>query len=288
MNGSSSFQTISGTASSTDFNNLVLLNNNGVTSAKNLIVNGILDLQSNNPTNLLGSLDMVSNTLSLTALAVTSGVGDVTGIVKRSHAFATNQAYTFGNANAKLSFSADGTKPTDVSIKTTIGSAPSWRSTAINRVYDIIRTGGSGNFIDVQVSYLESELNGINEDEIVFNATGLPSATVYERGISVSNINSNVASINRIGVGLFVTAFGQNQFSLSNSSYPNLTWNGSQSTDWNTNSNWTPLSYPSKFSVLTIPNASGTPQSPILPSLAEARQLIILNGGMLVQDLNCL
>jgi hypothetical protein len=62
MNGSSSFQTISGTASSTDFNNLVLLNNNGVTSAKNLIVNGILDLQSNNPTNLLGSLDMVSNT----------------------------------------------------------------------------------------------------------------------------------------------------------------------------------------------------------------------------------
>jgi hypothetical protein len=32
MNGSSSFQTISGTASSTDFNNLVLLNNNGVTS----------------------------------------------------------------------------------------------------------------------------------------------------------------------------------------------------------------------------------------------------------------
>jgi hypothetical protein len=68
---------------------------------------------------------------------------------------------------------------------------------------------------------------------------------------------------------LFATAFGQNQFSLSNSSYPNLTWNGSQST----NSNWTPLSYPSKFSVLTIPNASGTPQSPILPSLAEARQL---------------
>jgi hypothetical protein len=93
-------------ASSTDFNNLVLLNNNGVTSAKNLIVNGILDLQSNNPTNLLGSYYGI--TLSLTALAVTSGVGDVTGIVKRSHAFATNQAYTFGNT--KLSFSADGTK----------------------------------------------------------------------------------------------------------------------------------------------------------------------------------
>jgi hypothetical protein len=51
VNGSSSFQTISGTASSTDFNNLVLLNNND--SAKIII---ILDLQSNNPTNLLGSL----------------------------------------------------------------------------------------------------------------------------------------------------------------------------------------------------------------------------------------
>jgi hypothetical protein len=109
---------------------------------------------------------MVSNTLSLTALAVTSGVGDVTGIVK-DHMLCNQPSVFFGNANAKLSFSADGTKPTDVSIKTTIGSAPSWRSTA-NRVYDIIRTGGSGNFIDVQVSYLESELNGINEDEIVF------------------------------------------------------------------------------------------------------------------------
>jgi hypothetical protein len=105
-----------------------------------------------------------------------------------------------------------------------------------------------------------------------FNATGLPSATVYEREFQL--VILNVASINRIGVGLFAAAFGQNQFSLSNSSYPNLTWNGSQSTDWNTNSNWTPLSYPSKFSVLTIPNASGTPQSPILPSLAEARQLV--------------
>jgi hypothetical protein len=49
--------------------------------APKININGILDLQSNNPTNL-GSLDMVSNTLSLTALAVTSGVGDVTGIVK--------------------------------------------------------------------------------------------------------------------------------------------------------------------------------------------------------------
>jgi hypothetical protein len=86
---------------------------------------------------------------------------------------------------------------------------------------------------------------------------------------------------------LFATAFGQNQFSLSNSSYPNLTWNGSQSTDWNTNSNWTPLSYPSKFSVLTIPMLVA-PQSPILPSLAEAisySKWRILNA---VQDLNCL
>jgi hypothetical protein len=41
----------------------------GVTSAKNLIINGILDLQVI-INKFIGSLDMVSNTLSLTALAV--------------------------------------------------------------------------------------------------------------------------------------------------------------------------------------------------------------------------
>jgi hypothetical protein len=34
-----------------------------------------------------------------------------------------------------------------------------------------------GNFIDVQVGYLESELNGINEDETYSLLRSLPSAT---------------------------------------------------------------------------------------------------------------
>src|ERR1035438_4968097 len=91
-----SAQLINGSSLTTLFNNLTILSPAGVTSNKNMTVNGILDLQSDNPTAFSGSLDMGSDTLLMGASATTTGPGDVTGIVRRTTIIA-NTSYSLGN-----------------------------------------------------------------------------------------------------------------------------------------------------------------------------------------------
>ncbi|MBX9886313.1 MAG: hypothetical protein K2Y30_00075 [Flavobacteriaceae bacterium] len=281
MNGLTAAQSISGTAVTTAFNNLLVLNTFGVTVSKDLTVNGTLDLQSDNPTATLGSLDMGINTLSLSAAATNTGIGDVTGIVKRAHTFVTNQSYTFGNSKTLIIFGAIGTKPTQVSVKTKIGAAPTWKTTAVKRVYDLAQTGASNNYATVQLNYLDSELNGADESQLVFfGAIGLPTPTIVEWGYNSKDESNNSIDLKNVNIGARPSAFGQTEIALSSTENPNITWNGSQSTDWNNPFNWTPASYPSKFTRMTIPNATTTTYDPILPTVAEAHQLIIQNAGI--------
>ena len=282
MNGLNAAQSISGTAVTTEFNNLIVLNSFGVTVSKDLTVNGTLDLQSDNPTATLGSLDMGINTLSLAATATNTGIGDVTGIVKRAHTFVTNQSYTFGNSKTLIIFGATGTKPTQVSVKTKIGAAPTWKTTAVKRVYDLAQTGASNNYATVQLNYLDSELNGADESQLVFfGAIGLPTPTIVEWGYNSKDESNNSIDLKNVNIGARPSAFGQTEIALSSTENPNITWNGSQSTDWNNPFNWTPASYPSRYTRMTIPNATTTTFDPILPAVAEAHQLIIQNAGIL-------
>ncbi|AWG20476.1 hypothetical protein FFWV33_02490 [Flavobacterium faecale] len=282
LNGLTAAQNISGTASITEFNNLVVLNSFGVTSAKNITVNAALDLQSDNPTATLGSLDMGTSTLSLTANAVNTGTGDVTGIVKRAHTFVTGQTYTFGNSKTLMIFGSTGTKASQVSVKTKIGAAPTWKTTAVKRVYDLAQIGASDNFAIIQLNYLDSELNGADESQLVFfGAIGLPTPTVVEYGYNSKDESNNSIDLKNVSIGARPSSFGQTEIALSATENPNITWNGSQSTDWNNPFNWSPNSYPNKFTRMTIPNATTTTFDPILPSLAESHQLIIQNAGIL-------
>ena len=111
-------------------NNFTINRSNGVTLNGNLTVNGILNLQSANPLSTQGTLHMGSNTLTMGASATTIGVGDVTGIVKRT-SFVANIAYTFGNQFTTITFGAIGTFPSQIQAKISIGTAPSWKTTAI-------------------------------------------------------------------------------------------------------------------------------------------------------------
>ena len=282
LNGLTAAQSISGTASTTGFNNLVVLNSFGVTAAKNITVNGTLDLQSDNPTATLGSLDMGTSTLSLTVNAINTGVGDVTGIVKRAHTFITGQTYTFGNSKTLMIFGPTGTKASEVSVKTKIGTAPTWKATAVKRVYDLAQIGASNNFATVQLNYLDSELNGADESQLVFfGAIGLPTPTIVEFGFNSKDEANNSIDLINVSIGARPSTFGQTEIALAPSENPNITWNGSQSTDWNNPFNWSPNSYPSKFTRMTIPDATTTTFDPILPALAESHQLIIQNAGIL-------
>lgn len=282
LNGLTAVQNISGTATNTEFNNLVVLNSYGVTATKDITVNGTLDLQSDNATDYFGSLDMGINTLLLTADAINTGGGDVTGIVKRAHTFVTNQPYTFGNSKTLIIFGAAGTKPSEVSVKTKIGNAPTWKASAVKRVYDLAQIGASGNFATIQLNYLDSELNGADESQLVFfGAIGLPKPTLVEYGYNSKDESNNSIDLKNVSIAARPSTFGQTEIALSATENPIITWNGSQSTAWNNPFNWTPNSYPNKFTRMIIPNATTTIYDPLLPPLAESHQLIIQNAGIL-------
>ncbi|MDP2691063.1 MAG: hypothetical protein Q8O95_01500 [bacterium] len=146
------------------FDNLTI-DTGSVTGNNDFTVNGVLTLNTN-ASATVGNLVMGVNTLIMGASATTVGAGDVTGIVKRTTLIA-DTTYTFGNQYTTIRFENVGTLPTDVSVKITIGSAPAWKTGAVQRTYDLIQTGASGNYGAVNLHYLDSELNGNTENKLV-------------------------------------------------------------------------------------------------------------------------
>ncbi len=128
-------------------NNLTINRSGGVTFSSDFTVNGVLNLQSVNPSAIKGSLDMwdgsADKVLTMGASATTIGTGDVTGIITRN-TMVPNVTYTFGNQFSSIIFPEVGTLPTSLSVKVSIGSAPGWKPGAVQRIYAAIQTGGSG------------------------------------------------------------------------------------------------------------------------------------------------
>ncbi len=116
-------------------NNLTINRSGGVTFSSDFMVSGILNLQSVNPSADKGSLDMwdgsVMTTLTMGASATTIGDGEVTGIIRRT-SFLANIPYTFGNKFNTVTFDPGGTYPTEVKVKISIGTSPSWKTTGMN------------------------------------------------------------------------------------------------------------------------------------------------------------
>ncbi len=77
-------------------NNMTINGAGGVSADGDFTLDGILNLQSANPSSVKGSLDMSSYTVTMGTNATTIGQGDVTGIVRRTTILA-NTTYTFGN-----------------------------------------------------------------------------------------------------------------------------------------------------------------------------------------------
>jgi hypothetical protein len=261
------------------FNNLTINNSAGLTSSVNLGVNGILNLQSANPSSAKGVLDMETYTLTMGASATTVGIGDVIGYVKRT-SFSTLSSYTFGNQYTFLNFFTGGTLPTDITVKIDIGTAPSWKTGAVKRIYELIHTGGSSCYANITAHYLDGELNGNTEKNLSFYTYIDSLSTIIERGKSNYNTTENWIEIDQVNIANYPTSFGKMVSSLSNSEAGNYTWNGSQNTIWNEAANWTPTGIPGTNSEVIIPDASTTPNDPILIT-TEIKALHLESGGIL-------
>lgn len=277
---------------STAVNNMTINGVGGITVPSDFTVNGILNLGVSNASFTKGCLDMLDGstikTLTMGANATTVGIGDVTGIIKRT-SFDNNINYSFGNEFTTLTFTPGGTFPTDVSFKVSLGAAPSWKSEAVMRSYDIIRTGGdNAKIATLSLHYLDVELNGNLEDEIVIwdhHATELP-PYIEEHGSSNNNISENWLSIGNRRITYFGTYFDFKTWGISKSLTPNFTWQGGASSDWNDVSNWSGGEVPISTSDVLIPDASTTPNDPTLPASTTINRMHIQAGGILNGDVN--
>ena len=265
-------------------NNLTISGAGGVTSAGDFTIDGVLNLQSANPSATKGSLDMTDGstikTLTMGANATTTGAGDVTGIIKRT-AFTANLPYSFGNQFTTATISSGGTYPAEIQLKISIGTSPSWKPAAINRIYEYIQTGGSGSFLTLATHYLDTELNGNNENELVMWGYGTPGPIpgLNEYGRSNNSTTDNWVAISNVNIGYFPTGFGQFENTFANSELDSYTWNGSRSNSWIDQDNWTPVGTPSSISDIIIPDASTTLHSPTINDNIIIKNLTIVSGA---------
>lgn len=275
FSGSSAQTFVSGT-----YNNITISGSGGVNANNDLTINGILSLSSQNPTSNKGILDMSSFILFMGVNSTTVGQGDVTGIIKRS-SLISGTSYTFGNQYTYVNFQNVGNLPSELSIKVSIGSSPFWFSSSVRRYYDIIQTGAVNSIATIALHYLDSELNGNNENDLVFWKYYTSNQFLSEQGKNNYNTSQNWVIYNDLNVSDLNTNFGQNYFTLSNYSLPAFVWNGSISSEWTNKNNWSKNAVPGSNDKAVIPDTNYSFFDPILPQSTSLGSLIIKNNGVL-------
>ena len=276
------------------FGNLAINNPAGVTASTDMTVNGILNLESDNPSLVAGSLAMNSDKiLNMGATSSSVGLGDVTGIIKRTHTFVLNTEYSFGNINTLIIFPyvAGQTLPSSATLKVTLGSAPVWGTgtpaNAINRVLDVAQTGGNGTHAIIRSHFRSNELPGGVNQNLLSMWIDKVGVGIYEKGESNISTLAGYSYITIQDVNLAVIPSDLTNFHVAiaptGTSYH--TWNGSYSTDWNNASNWTPNGAPTISIGAVIPDANTTVNQPTLPAngstQAECQYIIIETNGVL-------
>ncbi len=263
------------------YNGLTVTPTAGGVAGGNLVVNGILNLPTANPTAIKGSLSLGANTLTMGENATNTGIGDVTGDILRT-SIAANVLYTFGHKDTSIFFPNVGTLPTSMGLRVDIGTAPTWRPGAVQRIYDFKQTGGSGTKAVIKGRYLDSELNGNVENKLVDFAYVVPTTTVIEQGRSNYNTEENWIELTNADVAnVFSSNFNVVKLSFDESALSVLTWNGSTSNSWITATNWTPNGSPSGTVSIIIPDATTTLNDPLINPTSAVLNMTIEAGGIL-------
>lgn len=271
-------------ASAPSFKNLTINRTGGVIAGSNMTVNGVLNLQSVNPSATIGSFDTAGNILNMGATATTIGLGDVTGKIRRTNIL-PNIEYTFGHQFSSVIFPDIGTLPSEITLKVAIGTAPTWDSKVfIERIYDISQIGGSGTKALLKARYLDSELNGLIEDNLGYFSYGFPTpTTLLDRNHSQINTTENWITLSNVDFGNLSSNFGVIEHSFGESISDIITWDGSFDTNWYDAANWTPSIAPSAIKHIIIPDATTTPNDPIITASTSStiKMIDIKSGGIL-------
>nr|MDA3852888.1 hypothetical protein [Bacteroidales bacterium] len=288
------------------YQNLTMSGAGGGTTNGDVTVNGILNLSHVNPLSTKGILHTSNDTLFMEASATTIGVGDVTGIVKRQHPFTDSVDYSFGNKFTSLNFRGvpGGVKPTWVACKIVIGSAPTWRSEAINRNYSFAQSGGTDRMI-VKLHYLDSELHDLETDEsqlVFWDAYNSDLVTPnsftdsFPRNNNGTDTTDNWVQLTGSAINYLATSsiLDVKQWSLAYTNVDTITWIGlgspSYPGDWSLPGHWNGGVPGSDDDVLidTLPvGSSGYPYRNLLPVIAPSMVKTLkidTNGTLTLND----
>ncbi|MEI6884875.1 MAG: T9SS type A sorting domain-containing protein [Bacteroidota bacterium] len=300
--------------------NLTLSGAGGVIAGSNLTVNGILNLAASNPSTTKGLLEMTidytgypgttnssylnSYILNMGSNATTIGTGDVTGIVKRGTIVA-NTPYTFGHQYTTIMLTS-GTMPDAISLTITIGNtAPgttngsgfNYIKDGIKRTYEIVPTipGGytSTSTVAANFHYLSNELTSSISPYFVNTESKMVTwdydigggFDADEHGRAAYDFTNKYIGLANIPISYFINIPGhewRTVFTLRDFNAETYTWAGGSSTVWGTSTNWSPSGVPADVSHVIIPDASTTPNDPVLPSGVTINTLSIENGGVLI------
>ena len=294
-------------------NNMCITGSGGVTSSSDFTLEGILYLDngntsSPNSSSTKGLLDMASNILTMGVTATNTGYGDVTGVIRRNN-MEINGIYSFGHPSTTFTYVGSGTVPAYVSMNITIGSTwsvedPSPTTSPIKRYYEMIvpATSNTTNLkMIVNLHYLDAELNGNVESEIVTGDYDIPftggcggSTEHDEHGIS--QYDKTTTGMKYVGFANVPATYLMYEasasptapahcwrtiFSLYTHNNTDIrTWDGSVSTNWNLGENWVENVAPDQYSRVTIPDASTLTNLPVLPAGVTQLQSLSIGDGI--------
>ncbi|OIP83358.1 MAG: hypothetical protein AUK44_05500 [Porphyromonadaceae bacterium CG2_30_38_12] len=223
------------------------------------------------------------------ANATTIGQGDVTGKIYRSFLLA-NTPYTFGNqfTNFNYTVAPDNVNLT-VTIGTAYGQATVWGDVnSVKRSYEMVPTGGDGGRVAMNLHYLESELNGATEQSLVtgdFDCGPDGAPLGDEHGRSSYDFTNNYIGLSGVPMDYFqynITSHNwRTIFILHNYYTGHTTWDGSTSSSWYEDTNWS-NGVPGTAMTAIISDSATTLNDPILPSdNITIGGMQILAGGFL-------
>lgn len=261
------------------YNNVTVSTTGGATTNAAVTVNGVLHLPNANPNATTGALATGTNVLIMGPLATNTGTGDVSGIVTRNSIVA-NTLYTMGHLHTDIIFPPVGTLPSTISLKTTLGVAPAQKADGILRTYDFIQTGGTGTKAIIKAHYLDTEINGNTENRLVDWVVVVSPAALFEQSRSNYSTTENWVELANVNMAFFNTTFGNKLLTLANAQVATSVWDGSESNSWVTAANWTPTGTPNFGTNVIIPDATTTPNDPVISPGAEVLTLTIEAGGI--------
>ena len=262
----------------------------GITINSDIKINGVLSMLNANPSTTKGNIDTGSFTIHMGESATTIGIGDVSGIIKRT-TFLPGIEYTFGHQFTSVKFTNVGVLPTEISLKIGLGTAPTWKTDGVKRIYDIIQVGGDETRGLIKSHYLDSELNGVTENTLgYFSYIDIPPTPSYtiDRGLTEINTTENWISIGNANFGNFPPVFGLVEGSFGETISDIITWDGSESSDWFNADNWLPANVPAPHITVIIPDTTTTPIDPIIlaGSSTSINKIDIQDGGILTAENN--